>query len=101
MRIAINGLSFCWLAHVDVPEMPANVTVKEVSASTVLLSADSPPLKPVSQHGGLDVISWMVTYQAESREGRPLGREFRTAFANGKHGRESLFCLSIRVCVKF
>jgi len=67
----------------DVPEMPGNVTVNEVSASAVLLSADSPPVKPVSQHGGLDVISWLVTYQAESNDGMPLGREFRTAFNNG------------------
>jgi len=63
--------------------MPGNVTVEEVSSSTVLLSADSPPVKPVTQHGGLDVISWVVTYQAESDDGAPMGRESRASFSNG------------------
>jgi len=63
--------------------MPGNVTVQEVTASTVLLTADSPPVKPVSEHGGLDVISWVVTYQAESMDGMPIGREFRATFSNG------------------
>jgi len=65
--------------------MPANVTVKEVGASTVLLSADSPPVKPVSEHGGLDVVSWVVTYQAESDDGAPIGTEFRATFSNGRN----------------
>lgn len=71
------------MAFADVPEMPGNVTVKEVSASTIMLSADSPPVKSVSEHGGLDVISWVVTYQAESDDGTPSGREFRAKFPNG------------------
>jgi len=71
------------LAFADVPEMPSNVTVKEVSASTIMLSADSPPMKPVIEHGGLDVISWVVTYQAESDDSTPIGREFRAKFPNG------------------
>ena len=70
-------------ACADVPEMPGNVTVKEVTESTVLMSADSPPAKPVIEHGGLDVISWVVTYQAESDDGAPIGREFTAMFSNG------------------
>lgn len=70
-------------ACVDVPEMPGNVTLKEVSPSTVLLSADTPQMKPISEHGGLDVISWVVTYQAESIDGAPIGREFTATFYNG------------------
>lgn len=70
-------------ACADVPEMPGNLTLKEVSASTVLLSADIPQMKPISEHGGLDVISWVVTYQAESIDGAPIGREFTATFYNG------------------
>jgi len=70
-------------ACADVPEMPGNVTVVEVSASTVLLRADSPPVKPVSEHGGLAVVSWVVTYQAESDDAAPIGRESRATFPNG------------------
>jgi len=82
-------------ACADVPEMPGNVTVKEVSASTVLMTADSPPVKPVSEHGGLDVTSWVVTYQAETGEGAPLGREFRATFSNGTKTRISFLLISL------
>ena len=78
--------------------MPSNVTVNEVSASTVLLSADSPPVKPVSEHGCLDIISWVVTYQAESNDGTPIGREFRATFSNGRKDGD-LFCLNRLVYV--
>jgi len=64
--------------------MPRNVTVKEVSSSTVLLSAAGPPAKPVTEHGGLDVTSWVVTYQAESADAAPMGREFTATFTTGR-----------------
>jgi len=63
--------------------MPGNVTVEKTGSSTVLLSADSPPVKPVTEHGGVDVISWVVTYQAETDDGVPMGRESRATFSNG------------------
>ena len=64
--------------------MPANVTVEEVSSSSILLSADSPPVKPVREHGGLGVVSWRVTYQAETDRGAPIGREATATFYNGR-----------------
>lgn len=75
--------------------MPGNVTLREVSSSTVLLSADSPPVKPVDEHGGLDVISWEVTYQAETDDGAPIGREFRATFYNGT----SIFVITQFICI--
>ena len=74
--------------------MPGNVTVEEVSSSTLLLSADGPPVKPVMEHGGLDITSWLITYQAESDDGAPLGRESTATFYNGMEPYTSLVCLS-------
>ena len=79
--------------------MPGNVTVEKTGSSTVLLSADSPPVKPVTEHGGVDVISWVVTYQAETEDGVPMGRESRATFSNG--GRIQIASSLIKLSTQF
>jgi len=86
-----------WHLFADVPEMPGNVTVEEVSSSTLLLSADGPPVKPVIDHGGLDITSWLVTYQAETDDGAPLGREATATFYNGRRPRTHVSSFSSRL----
>jgi len=83
----------------DVPDMPGNVTVEKTGSSTVLLSADSPPVKPVTEHGGVDVISWVVTYQAETEDAVPMGRESRATFSSG--GRIQIASSLIKLSTQF